>query len=152
MSLRFLARTHSLIRLGLLCGALGTPALSGCSGGKEPWEATYPVSGVVTYKGSPVANADISFFPEDASFPDTVRPKAKSGTDGTFVISTYAGGDGAPAGNYKVTIVRHEVTVSKDTIVAKPNDLPGKYSKRDTTDLEVQVVASQNDLPPFDLR
>lgn len=151
MSLSFLAKTHSLVRLGILCGALVAPALSGCSGGKEPWETTYPVSGVVTYNGKPVANADISFFPEDQSFPDVVRPKAKSGEDGTFVISTFGGGDGAPAGNYKVTIVRHEIAVSKDTIVAKPNDLPNKYSKRDTTDLAVQVEASPNNLAPFEL-
>lgn len=152
MALRLLSKTHSLVRLGVLTGALVTTSLSGCSDSKEPWETTYPVSGVVTYKGTPVANADISFFPKDESFPDSVRPKAKSTTDGTFVISTYGSGDGAPAGDYKVTIVRHEIAVSKDTIVAKPNDLPNKYSKRDTTDLEVQVVSSPNDLAPFELR
>jgi len=126
--------------------------LSGCSKGKDPWDTTYPVSGKVTLKGRPVADADLVFFPEDDSFPGTVRPKAKSAEDGTFVVWTYAQGDGAPAGSYKVTVVHHEVSVSKDTIVAKPNDLPNKYSKLDTTDLKVQIAAAQNDIPPFDLR
>jgi hypothetical protein len=102
--------------------------------------------------GRPVANADIALFPEDPAAPGTVRPKAKSAADGKFVVWTYVEGDGAPAGSYKVTVVHQEVGVSKDTIVAKPNDLPEKYAKVNTTDLKVQVVAGQTEIPPLELR
>jgi hypothetical protein len=61
-------------------------------------------------------------------------------------------GDGAPAGNYKVTVVHNEVAVSKDTIVAKPNDLPEKFSKRDTTNIQVQIVAGKNEIPSIDIK
>lgn len=152
MSLKCVIKIRSICSAGLLFGVVLASTLSGCSKGKAPWETAFPVSGVLTFKGRPVANADIALFPEDGSFPSTVRPKAKSAADGKFVVWTYAEGDGAPAGSYKVTVVHQEVGVSKDTIVAKPNDLPEKYSKVNTTDLKVQVVAGPNDIPPIDLR
>ena len=142
----FLTRKSSKRMVGFLCGWMLVSALSGCFKGKGSWETTYPVAGVVTLKGLPVANADIAFFPVEDSAPGTVRPKAKSGEDGKFVVSTYGQGDGVPVGSYKITVVRHEVDVSRDTIVAKPNDLPRKYSILDTTDLEAEIVAGPNDI------
>lgn len=127
-------------------------AISGCSKGGSPWEKTYPVSGVVTYKGQPIVDAEISLFPEDKDAPETVRPKAKSTEGGKFVVWTYNPGDGAPAGNYKVTVVHNEVTVSKDTIVAKPNDLPQKYASRETTDLQLQITAGPNESSTLSLK
>ncbi len=124
----------------------------GCGKGAAPWEKTYPVKGVISFKGKPVADAELSFFPEDASYPDLVRPRAKSGADGTFVVWTYEQGDGAPVGSYKVTVVHHEIGISKETVITKPNDLPEKYSKLDTTDLTVEVRGTENELPPIDLK
>ena len=79
MSLRSLIEKRSIRRVGLLCGVLLASTLSGCFKGKDPWETTYPVSGVVTYKGRPVANADIAFFPEDDSFPEHGTTKGQIG-------------------------------------------------------------------------
>jgi len=112
----------------------------------------YPANGQVTFKGRPISDAELTFFPEDKSYPDSVRPKAKTTADGTFVAWTNAQGDGVPAGNYKVTIVHNEVSVSKDTIVAKPNDLPIEYSKRDTTDIQVQIASGKNAIPAIALK
>jgi hypothetical protein len=123
----------------------------GCSQPK-PWETTQPTTGKVTFKGAPVADAELSFFPEEKSFPDSVRPKAKTSADGKFTAWTYVQGDGVPIGKYKVTIVHNAVSVSKDTIVAKPNDLPAKYATLDSTDLQVQIVAGKNEVPSFDLK
>jgi hypothetical protein len=131
---------------------LAVVAFSGCLESKKSWEITHPVSGTVLFKGKPVSEAELSFFPEDASYPDSVRPRAKTDKDGKFEAWTYVQGDGAPVGNYKVVIVHNEVAVSKDTIVAKPNDLPVKYSARDSTDLKAQVSAGKNELKPFDLK
>ncbi|MEO8272338.1 MAG: hypothetical protein ABI557_21700 [Aureliella sp.] len=118
----------------------------------QPWETTHPAVGTVTLKGRPVANADLAFFPEDERFPTLVRPRAKSTEDGKFVVWTYAQGDGAPAGSYKVTVIHNEVGISKDTIVAKPNDLPKKYSNLQATDIVVNIEEGQNEIPPIDLR
>jgi len=123
-----------------------TTFMGGCFSSAQSWETTHPAVGVITFKGRPVSNAEISFFPVDESFPDTVRPKAKSTEDGKFVVWTYAQGDGAPSGVYKVTAVHHEVAVSKGTIVAKPNDLPPKLASRDTTTLEVRIEEGKNEI------
>jgi hypothetical protein len=133
-------------------GLLITSILCGCSGGKPVWEQTHPASGMVTYKGRPIVDAELIFFPEDKSFPETVRPKAKSTEGGKFIVWTYIQGDGAPEGSYKVTVVHNEVAISKDTIVAKPNDLPVKYSKLDSTDIVVKIAAGQNEIPAIDLK
>ncbi|MFO0943600.1 MAG: hypothetical protein U0930_22925 [Pirellulales bacterium] len=127
-------------------------SFTGCSGGGSVWEKTYPVSGVVTHKGQPITDAEIAFFPVDKEAPETVRPKAKSTAGGKFTVWTYNPGDGAPAGKYKVTVVHNEVAVSKDTIVAKPNDLPQKYAGRDSTDLEIQIVAGSNESTSLSLK
>ncbi|MFN9719499.1 MAG: hypothetical protein ACK58L_12430 [Planctomycetota bacterium] len=124
----------------------------GCGKGAEPWEKTYPVKGVISFRGKPLADAELSFFPEDQSYPDLVRPRARSGADGSVVGWTYEQGDGAPAALYKVTVVHHEVGVSKETVITKPNDLPEKYSKLDTTDLTVEIRGAENVLPPIDLK
>lgn len=143
---------RSLLGFTLAIGAAVLPMLSGCSGGKSAWEKTHPASGVITYKGKAIADADLSFFPEDKTAPDTVRPKAKSVKGGKFTVWTYAQGDGAPEGSYKVTVVHNEVAVSKDTIVAKPNDLPVKYSQLTSTDIIVKIAAGQNEIPTIDLK
>ncbi len=140
----------SLLSISLL-STFALSVASGC-GGKNTWEKTHPVSGSVTLKNSPIANADLAFFPVDEAAPETVRPKAKTGEDGTFQAWTYEQGDGLPAGNYKVTVVRNEVTVSRDTIVAKPNDLPAKYAKKDSTDIVVEIKAGENALPAIELK
>jgi hypothetical protein len=126
--------------------------LTGCGRAKEPWETAYPVSGVVTYKGKPVADAELSFFPEDPSYPESVRPRAKSDAEGKFNVWTYEQGDGAPAGKYKVTVVHFELGLSKDTVITRPNDLPAKYSRLDSTDLVVEVSSQDTALSPINLQ
>lgn len=146
------ATKRKLLGFTLAFGAALLPMLSGCSGGKSAWEKTHPASGVVTYKGKAIVDAELSFFPEDKAAPETVRPKAKSTEGGKFTVWTYAQGDGAPEGSYKVTVIHNEVAVSKDTIVAKPNDLPEKYSKLDSTDIVVKIAAGQNEIPKIELK
>lgn len=132
--------------------SLVTLGFAGCSPNTNPWEITHPAIGAIEFKGKPVENAEITFFPKDATVPDSVRPKAKSTADGKFILGTYSQSDGAPEGKYKVTVIRNEVSVSKDTIVAKPNDLPTKYSTLNTTDLEIEIVPGTNEIPTIMLK
>jgi hypothetical protein len=125
---------------------------AGCFSSAKPWEITHPASGTVELKGKPIENAELTLFPVDAGVPESVRPRAKSTTGGQFVLGTYSQTDGAPVGKYKVTVVRNDVSISKDTIVAKPNDLPSKYSSASTTDIIVEIVAGDNELPAIVLK
>jgi hypothetical protein len=125
---------------------------AGCFSRAKPWEITHPASGTVELKGKPIENAELTLFPADAGVPESVRPRAKSTTGGKFVLGTYSQTDGAPVGKYKVTVVRNDVSISKDTIVAKPNDLPAKYASVSTTDIIVEIVAGNNELPTIALK
>lgn len=128
-----------------------TFAVFGCGSG-EPWKTSHPVSGTVTYKGKPVKDAELAFFPLDERFPESVRPLAKTKESGEFVVGTYDRDDGAPAGQYKVTVVHHEIVVSKGGMGTKPNDLPKKYATKETTDLIIEVPSGGTQLPPFELK
>ncbi len=77
--------------------------LVGCGGPREA--AVYPVAGTLTASGQPAANAMIAFHPLDQAGSQTVLPVASTGPDGTYRLRTYAAGDGAPAGEYAVTVV-----------------------------------------------
>ncbi|MGV2332829.1 MAG UNVERIFIED_CONTAM: hypothetical protein LVR18_01365 [Planctomycetaceae bacterium] len=124
--------------------------LAGCS--EQPmWEVTHPSKGSLSFRGKPVADADIVLFPEDPTWPETVRPRARTNADGTFEVWTWEKGDGAPAGTYKVTLVHREVALSKDAVVAKPNDLPPKYERHVTSDISITIVPGENQIPAFSL-
>lgn len=138
-------------RVAMQFGLLSILLLSGC-GKSEPWNKVYPVNGVVTYKGKPVKDAELAFFPLDEQVPDLVRPFARTNENGEFSLTTFNHGDGAPAGKYKVTVVHHEVVVVKDIMTAKPNNLPRKYSNRDSSDLVIEVASRETALEPFELR
>lgn len=134
-----------------ILGVVLTLSLWGC-GGSNPWETVYPAGGTVVYNGKPVADAEIALFPEDPAAPVTVRPRAKSAPNGTFALWTYDFADGAPAGRYKATVVRHEVVVSNGAVGAKPNDLPKKYSNVQTTDLIIEIAQQGNEIPTLELQ
>ena len=89
-----------------LCALLvGTLALAGCGGGGKP--GAVPAGGKVTYRKATVpAGALVVFHPADPAAEKRIggKPFAKVGDDGTFALTTYAEGDGAPEGEYGVTI------------------------------------------------
>ena len=143
-------RLFSVAKHAVFFGIMLLPISTGCQS-RNSWEVTQPASGTVVFKGKPIENAEINLFPVDPAAPELVRPRGRTTADGKFVLWTYKEGDGVPVGKYKATIVHNAVSVSKDTVVAKPNDLPVKYSKRDSTDLEVTIIEGKNEIP-FELK
>jgi hypothetical protein len=83
----------------LLIGAV----LSGCSS-REKFDVA-PVKGKVLCDGRPVPGGIVTFAPVASG--NSLKPGKSAGaeieTDGTFVLSTYAQGDGAVIGKCKVT-------------------------------------------------
>jgi len=67
---------------------------------------TMPVKGIVTFQGSPLAEADVAFTPKGG------RP-ASGRTDaaGRFTLTTFKTNDGAMIGQHIVTVCKH---VKKD--------------------------------------
>ena len=66
----------------------------------------YPVSGRMLVKGKPAVGAQVSFYATDKTLiaEDAPFPRAIVEEDGTFRLTSYDPADGAPAGNYSVTV------------------------------------------------
>lgn len=114
-----ISQSLTLMMFGIL------PAIMlGCGGPDEFRHSVYPAGGVVTKAGTPVANATVIFHPVD---PKTIqlptgrkgieiaKPTTTTDKDGKFDLSTYLAKDGAPAGEYKVTILLSTDKISQKT-------------------------------------
>lgn len=139
-------------------GAAGTTslafalALACCSCSKDDGRiAVFPVHGKVLLDGKPVPHAFVVFHPVEDSSPGAIHPRAQSKDDGTFETSSYDTGDGAPVGEYVVTVERHRPPTSDDPNPG-PNQLPRKYASSKSSKLKVHVSQGVNDLKPFELK
>src|SRR3954471_18982221 len=89
--------------VGAACGGFVALVLSliGCSSeGPSKGAPTYPVEGVVKLKGQPVVGADIVFSQKDGSSSSFGRTDAS----GHYQLTTRKSNDGAPPGDYLVSI------------------------------------------------
>lgn len=141
-------RQRSPIAYGVVC--LAAVALVGC--GKEEGRPLYPVEGTVTYSGSPLPNATVTFQPE-------AGPIAFGMTDmdGHYVLKT-GGQTGAVAGPAKVAVSLPQagdegVTKEQEEHYMKTGELPPsvaegqgkspipeKYMNTDTSGLTFTVT------------
>lgn len=82
---------------------------AGCGGPADIRPAVYPVAGTLLVAGVPAGGAQIAFIPA-AGGP---CPVAVTDPDGRFRLTTRTPGDGAPPGEYVVTVLwlNHGVTV-----------------------------------------
>ncbi len=124
--------------------------------------ATAPVSGTVTYQGSPVENATVTFL---ASAPDGKSAVGRTDASGKFALMTFAPGDGAVPGQYKVMISKQvtEGGVSEEEAYkyiergenppepTVKNLLPEKYTAADTSGLSADVTESGENTFTFEL-
>jgi hypothetical protein len=109
-------------------------------------KTAHPVHGKVYCDGTPSANAQIVFHHFDAAKKTYARTgDAFVDPDGSFVLSSYVANDGAPVGDYIVTVVQRQPWVDA-TGKLGPNQLPDRYSKPETSDLKVRVKEGDNNL------
>jgi len=90
--------------LAAAAAALVASLAAGCGNGKP--EAV-PAGGKVMFnKTTPAAGALVVFHPADPAFEKRIggKPFARVKDDGTFALTTFAEGDGAPEGEYGVTV------------------------------------------------
>lgn len=155
-----------------ICLLLFCINLVGCRGGGDgyrPRAKVYKVTGKITYLGSPLIGAAVSFSPVG----DQPAAVAKTNDSGQFSLMTYSPGDGAAAGEYKVVVVVVDSGAEAETpqkahyadgkvpnthaaIMTKGksggNVLPAKYGDLKQTPLKATV--DPNNLKPieFDLK
>jgi hypothetical protein len=93
-------------RAGLLVFVTGALFLASCGPANMA-----RVSGRVTCRGKPVAEAVITFSPMPKNEGDRESGKAAAGStdaDGKYVLTTFRQGDGALIGNHRVSITLDE--------------------------------------------
>jgi len=117
----------------------------GC--GKQDRPPVFPVSGQVTWKGAPATGATIVFHPGGNRDPKSIRSHAVVGLDGNYRLTTYASQDGAPTGEYVVTIFwpgKRDAGVPDDgTDSGIPDQLKGAYRDPLATKLRATVRESE---------
>ena len=150
--------SHLRRRYILACLALTVLLLASCGSDEpEPPLAAYPVEGQVLFQGKPTPLARIEFHPIGGS-PELqkFRPTAQADDEGRFQISTFGLRDGAPEGQYKVTVVWNGPdpgtdlqTVNTDEFSYAPNRLDNKYAEANTTPLTATISSGANKLEPL---
>jgi hypothetical protein len=130
---------------------LGLVALCpSCSSGRRP---VYPVRGQVLVKGKPAFHAQVTFHPVVDNSPEAVHPVGIVDEEGSFTLTSYKQGDGAPEGEYLVTVQWFLATkprnASADDDYITVNHLPPRYGSTETSGLRATVRKGDNELPPF---
>jgi hypothetical protein len=123
----------------------------GCGQGTEaPPIAVHPAQGKITFKGQPTHGAMVTLHPKTAAA-DVPNPRATVDKTGAFKLSTFAAGDGAPEGDYVLTVFWYKPIQNGPDVSPGPNVIPVKYTKPETTNIEIKIAAGQNDLSTIQL-
>jgi hypothetical protein len=139
-------RRWFFIAASLLCGLA-----AGCSGSKQP--PVYPVRGQVLLNGKPLAQAIVTFH-HQGSGPEAPAPSAQTDSEGRYTLTSYQNGDGAPEGDYAVSLVcfrTRELRKGSDEDTAR-NIVPVRYANAATSRLTAKVAAGKNELPPLQVK
>jgi hypothetical protein len=108
----------------------------------------FPVRGKVICQEMNLEGAVVTLHPMGAPSESAPCPQGVVGKDGSFQISTYAKNDGAPSGQYRVTIALEVIEPGGDRDEANIIT-PGKYASPDTTEFTIDVKELMGDLEPF---
>jgi hypothetical protein len=119
----------------------------GCA--RHTRKPVFPVRGQVFVDGKPAGGATVFFNPVEPD-PDAVAPYGVVDADGSFSLTTYLTFDGAPAGEYVVTI-RCPGPPQRREDERGPDRLKGLYSDPKTSALRATVLRKANEIQPFRL-
>jgi hypothetical protein len=113
--------------------------------------AVVPVSGRVLVDRKPAERALVVLHPVASTSDDQPKPHGEVKPDGTFQLSTYGSNDGAPPGDYVVTIEwwLHSGKPGDDS--PPVNKLAKKYSSPQLSGLKAHVGDGPTELQPYEL-
>ena len=123
-------------------------------------QALYPVRAEVFVDGQRAAGALVVLHPIDDNSPAAIRPSGYVADDGSLKLTSYLSsarsvGEGAPVGDYIVTVAWLPPDVkeylAKHPNGALPDKLQGRYGQPSTSKLRAKVLAQPTELGRFDL-
>lgn len=109
----------------------------------------YPVEGKLDVLGRPAGNAHVAFHHADRDRIGGLCPVGVTRSDGTFQLITYSGNDGAPEGEYVVTVIWPNESISVDECCADPVNLDrlhGRYIDPTKSTLRATVRPGRNEV------
>ncbi len=129
---------------------LATLFAIGCSRGPAKL-VIHPVEGQVLVNDKPRAGVLVTLHPADPVAVHQLRPGGFTTADGSFTVNSYLAGDGAPEGEYAVTValyVEQMVRGEADPTLG-PNQFPARYNDPAATPFKVRVQKGPNKFAPF---
>jgi len=105
----------------------------------------YAVEGKVLVDGEPAENVNVAFHPLSGD-KTSVCPVGRTNSRGIFHLMTRSDADGAPAGEYSVTLVWPDGLLDECEVVDPTlhDRLKGSYAKSDQLTFHVSVGPSSN--------
>ncbi|MBN1394368.1 MAG: hypothetical protein JW959_05050 [Pirellulales bacterium] len=126
----------------VVCAVMaGTACMNGCSAGPEP---TFPVEGVISIDGKPLGGGTVLFEMKSPGGGDRYTARGTIASDGRYRLSTFADGDGAPAGQYRVAVLPQQAKLVEYSAAAAPPPIPLSYGSVETSGLEYVVKPGPN--------
>jgi hypothetical protein len=130
--------------------------VSACGGPSEERVPVYRTTGKITFEDKPLIGATVLFQKTegDSKVPN---PLATTTEDGSFTLHTYEPDDGAPAGDYLISVTIRPPNrdsgsgYSKKKFEAPPEILQGRYADPKTSGLKATIKTGENTLEPFNL-
>ena len=133
---------------------LAVVATLGCRRASPQFESrpTFPVEGRVLIQGKPTEGVQVFLHPQDAS--QRGKPRGVTDVEGRFRLRTYHDGDGAPAGEYTVTVYWPALNNSQVPVEDQlpPDRLGQRFMSPKDSLLRATVTAGSTTLPPFEIK
>jgi hypothetical protein len=127
--------------------------LAGCDDSGPIRVPVFKAAGKITFNNQPLEGAFLVLHPKvAAATTDVPKPTALVKPDGSLEPTTFNSADGAPAGEYVVTVEWRKLVNVGGEWTPGPNLLPPKDSKPETSGVVIQVAEGSSELPPITLR
>lgn len=130
------------------------PSLCGCQPKEKLKLAVFPTTGQVFVDGSPAARAQVTLHAAQPLVDPSnkqLTPSAVVADDGSFSVTTYGLHDGAPAGDYAVTVVWPTFKTELGEETVGPDRLKGRGGSPLKPAAKVTIASGQNAIPPIRL-
>ena len=115
--------------------------------------AVHPVKGKAVMEGSPMAGAHLVLYPgPDSKIPVGITSRGTVADDGTFELSTFDHKDGAPTGEFVVTVVWSKPVIVDGETQSGPSLVSTVYSKPDSSPLRIKITADAKELAPIEVQ
>ena len=126
----------------------------GCSGKQEANRPkVHPVSGKILVAGKAAVGAQVVLYEKDQTGKTAYRPHGTVGADGNFHLTTFATNDGAPDGEYALTVIWPSPPVKGQ---GEDEEGPDRFAKRYADyrrpAARVKITSETSEIAPLELK